>query len=514
MTVADVLALPVLAGGSPHVVAGHDRLDAPVRWAHVTEQADVAGLLDGGELLLSTGLGWRGAAFDARAFVTSLVEAGVAGLVVDVTEHLVALPPELVRAARAAALPLVELHRVVRFVEVTEQIHGRLLHDQYERLRFAEQVHSTFASLAAAATSTQEVLDRAAGLLGGPVVLEDLGHRAVAHAAGPHGAGLLVDWPRRSRREAANEGWLVVAAGPAGDRWARLIAPGPVAAPDGRLVLERAAEVLTVLRLLQGGTAGGDDLALRAHDDLVHDLLRARAVDETALRQRLRALGVSARGGYTAVAVVGAERAEVSRALAATRVPGVTGTVGDREGPVVGVLLVGAARTVEECLPRLAAALPGAATLATSDHVEQISATGPGFAEARHVAQVAAASPGRAPGQVHRTADLGVRGLLWRLRADARLAEFAELQLAPLLDRADDLALLRDYLEVGGSMTRLAGRLHLSRPAAYGRVERLSRRLGRDLEDPEVRLGLHLALLTEPTSPGSPGPAGSPGGGP
>lgn len=494
LTVADVLALPVLAVGSPRVRAGEDALGAPVRWVHVTEQADVAGLLDGGELLLSTGIGWRTGGFDAHAYVTSLVEAGVAGLVVELTEHLVDLPDDLVRAARAARLPLVELHRVVRFVEVTEQVHARLLHEQYERLRFADHVHATFASLGLVDTPVQEVLDRAAGLLGGPVVLEDLAHRVVGHAS--HGtAELLVDWPRRSRREVVNEGWLVADAGPAGDRWGRLIAPGPVEARDGRLVLERAAEVLTVLRLLRGDPADGDDLALRAHDDLVRDLLRARAVDENTLRQRLRALGVSARGGFVAVAVVGAERTEVSAAVSAVRAAGVTGMVGDREGPVVGVLLVGSARNLEETLPKLAAALPATATAGAADHVADLTATGAGFAEARHVAQVASAFPARVPGRVHRTADLGVRGLVWRMRADARLAEFAEAQLAPLFDTPEDLALLTAYLEVNGSMTRLAGRLHLSRPATYGRVERLARRLGRDLEDAEVRLGLHLALL-------------------
>ncbi|MEV6624135.1 PucR family transcriptional regulator ligand-binding domain-containing protein, partial [Amycolatopsis sp. NPDC051114] len=40
-TVAEVLALPVLRQGRPHVVAGMGGLDAPVRWAHVAEVADI-----------------------------------------------------------------------------------------------------------------------------------------------------------------------------------------------------------------------------------------------------------------------------------------------------------------------------------------------------------------------------------------------------------------------------------------------------------------------------------------
>mgnify|MGYP001057602398 CR=1 FL=1 len=51
VTVAEVLALPVLARGLPKVVAGQDRLDRPVRWVHVTEWANPTAALDGGDLI-------------------------------------------------------------------------------------------------------------------------------------------------------------------------------------------------------------------------------------------------------------------------------------------------------------------------------------------------------------------------------------------------------------------------------------------------------------------------------
>ncbi|MBB2902425.1 purine catabolism regulator [Kineococcus radiotolerans] len=514
LTVADVLALPVLVAGAPRVRAGEDRLDAPVRWVHVSEQADVTGLLGGGELLLSTGLGLTRAGFDADGYVGALVEAGAAGLVVELGEVLPALPAPLLRAARAGGLPLVELHRAIRFVEVTERVHARLLDAQHERLRFAERVHSTFAALGTSGASTREVLEHAAGLLDAPVVLEDLAHRAVDHVPGRSGTvEVLRDWARRSRREGGGgpgggpEGWTAVAVGRPGERWGRLVLPGRGAGQDAGLVLERAAEVLTVLRLLAAG-GPGEVTADRAHGDLVSDLLRARPVDEPALRQRLRALGLPVRGGFAAGAVHtpgGADRPAVAAALRAAGVVGITGVLGP---DVVGVLLVGAA---ERSLVRLAAELPASATLGVTAPGERLSGTGEGFAEARHVAQVAAAAPGRAPGRVHRAADLGVRGLLWRLRDDARVAEFAEGQLAPLLDAPDggraDLELLAHLLGSGGSMTRLAGLLHLSRPAAYGRVQRLAGRLGRDLDDPETRLALHLALLVRGQGPGGPGAA-------
>jgi len=38
------------------VLAGGDRLDAPVRWVHTSELDDPGPYLEGGELLLTTGL--------------------------------------------------------------------------------------------------------------------------------------------------------------------------------------------------------------------------------------------------------------------------------------------------------------------------------------------------------------------------------------------------------------------------------------------------------------------------
>ena len=56
-TVREVLALDPVRHGAPRVVAGEAGLDQPVRWVHVTEVPDIATLLAGRELVLTTGIG-------------------------------------------------------------------------------------------------------------------------------------------------------------------------------------------------------------------------------------------------------------------------------------------------------------------------------------------------------------------------------------------------------------------------------------------------------------------------
>ncbi|MEU1023374.1 PucR family transcriptional regulator ligand-binding domain-containing protein, partial [Streptomyces sp. NPDC005904] len=72
ITVQRALELPGLRGGLPEVVAGADRLQRTVRWVHAGEVPNIASLLKGGELLLTTGLG-----LGARVELTSRGETAL-----------------------------------------------------------------------------------------------------------------------------------------------------------------------------------------------------------------------------------------------------------------------------------------------------------------------------------------------------------------------------------------------------------------------------------------------------
>ena len=82
-TVADALALPVIRQGKPRVVAAHGALDRRVRWVHVAEVADIAHLLRGDELVLTTGIALPDEADGLARYVDELADVGVAGIVVE-----------------------------------------------------------------------------------------------------------------------------------------------------------------------------------------------------------------------------------------------------------------------------------------------------------------------------------------------------------------------------------------------------------------------------------------------
>jgi purine catabolism regulator len=100
LTVADILELPSVRHGEPEVVCAGP-MDQPVRWVHVSDLADLSGLLTGGELVLTTG---QALADPARrdAYLPGLAEAGATGVVIELGLHIDSVP----ESVRAIGTPL------------------------------------------------------------------------------------------------------------------------------------------------------------------------------------------------------------------------------------------------------------------------------------------------------------------------------------------------------------------------------------------------------------------------
>nr|WP_179805701.1 PucR family transcriptional regulator ligand-binding domain-containing protein [Micromonospora purpureochromogenes] len=315
-TVREVLALDPVRHGAPRLVAGDAGLDAPVRWVHVAEVPDIATLLGGGELVLTTGIGLPADDTGLRAFIGDLADVGVSGLVVELGRRYVSgVPRVMAAAAERRGLPLVELRRATPFVRITEAVHALIVDAQLTELRATEEIHQRFTELSVEGAGPAEVVRQAAELAGCPVVLENLSRQVLAYDPAGESAELLLDgWEQHSRRIRpagrtaydADSGWLVTTVGARGQDWGRLLLrwPGggdlaagttlggrPAGTPPTRLTIlvERAASTLALGRLIRRDAEG---LERQIHRTLLTALLdHSRPVDEVALRAR--ALGVT-----------------------------------------------------------------------------------------------------------------------------------------------------------------------------------------------------------------------------
>ncbi|MGI5348503.1 PucR family transcriptional regulator ligand-binding domain-containing protein [Streptomyces sp. CA-250714] len=165
------------------VLAGHHRLDAAVRWAHASELADPTPYMDGGELILFTGL-----KLDAddpaamRAYVEKLVGKGVIGLGFAAGVNYDGVPKALIDACREADLPLLEVPRRTPFIAISKAVSADIAAEQYRAVTagFDAQREMTRAALSREGPSA--LLARLASQVDGWAALYDASGSVVATA--------------------------------------------------------------------------------------------------------------------------------------------------------------------------------------------------------------------------------------------------------------------------------------------------------------------------------------------
>lgn len=524
VTVRSALELPPLKRGVPEVVAGRDELDRPIRWVHTTELADVAALLKGGELLLTTGMGIGKRAADQRALVETLARREIAGLVLELGTVLSAPPAALVAACEERRIPLVVLHRGVPFVEVTEAIHAELVNRRFALMQHGEELHRRFTDLMLQGAGVPEVLDALADVVGNPVVLERADGGGAYHAA--HGVpqrDLLPAWEAHVRGlpsappavertvpagERADEG------DGARDRLVALALQRPLDRFDA-LALERA---VPLLGLTLQREHSGEAIAHRERGDFLAELLHGR-LGEGEAAERAASFGLSA--SWLLAIAIGRRAPErgrpsadgdarwsqvwrvVRRELDDRRAPALLGGAGPHALLVLGL---SDADAWEAAADRVAALVSAAARRhldGTQEAVVCVSrpvATWSALAVAmeRALGTIPAAAQARERAW-HDAEAPSLDRLLWSIGDQRELRAFVAARLGPVLEHdrrrsAKLLPTLEALCAHGGRKAATARELNLERPSLYHRIARLERLLGASLSDEETFLGVHLAL--------------------
>ncbi|PBC64761.1 transcriptional regulator [Streptomyces sp. Tue6028] len=524
ITVQRALELPGLRSGLPEILAGADRLQRTVRWVHAGEVPNIASLLKGGELLLTTGYGLGTRPADQRAFVRTLAERGIAALVVELGPRFTRLPSALVDTARAAGLPLVQLHREVPFVTVTEEVHTEIVNGHYALLQQAEEVHRRCTEALLGGGGVPQVLDILADFSGDPVFLETADGQLL-YAAGTKSAGAdpLQVWEglRGQHKEEPPAGTTLVdvpGGGPgSGSVRARLVLlpVGNPVAPVHRIAAERAAGILAVV-LMQARQE--EELAARGRGDFLTDLAEGRIAAEDAPAQA-RVLGFkpgagpllpvvmrladgpSPGGGWAVLArAVAEELASVGVPLllgvrpVEGRVPLLVGLRSESERPAVADRVAAALRAgVERAGMQRPGAQPPVVVVGVAGGWTAASAG------LRHAAETATAAQGLSDRPWYDARRLDIDLLLWRLRDHPDLAAFVDRAIGPLRDHDNRskpplLPTLETYLAHAGRKAETARELHLNRQTLYNRLARIGELLGTDLDDPQTVMALSLAL--------------------
>ncbi|MGI5438055.1 PucR family transcriptional regulator [Streptomyces shenzhenensis] len=535
------------------VRAGEDRLDVPVRWAHVSELADPVPYMEGGELLLITALKLDAEDPEAmRRYVRRLAGAGVVGLGFAVGVNYEETPKALVDAAEQEGLPLLEVPRRTPFLAISKAVSAAIAADQYRAVTagFAAERELTRQALN---SGPEGLLAALAAQVDGWAALYDAAGAVVATApewAGRRAARLTPDVERLRDRPAPASS---VVGGPEHEDRVELHTLGTGRRPRGALAVGTAAPLGTaeryavhsaialltlttersrslhaaeqrigaaVLRML---LAGQPDHARAVAGDLYGGLLDApfrlivaEPVSGTAARAHADGharVPLAKAGSVAALAAVdpGGDRlsglAESVESAAARSGEAVL-VVPEGERLVVlaadGGAAVAAGRRYAMAL-EAARAAPEPVAVEEDELVVGMSApAGPIATAAAYKQAEQALSVARRRGRVLVEHDQLASGSVLPLLADDAVKAFADGLLRPLYEhdatgRGDLVASLRAWLSRHGQWDAAAADLGVHRHTLRYRMRRVEEILGRSLDDPDVRMELWLALKATAT---------------
>ncbi|MEW1698649.1 PucR family transcriptional regulator [Streptomyces sp. NPDC093249] len=492
------------------VRAGADRLDTPVRWAHVSELADPVPYMEGGELLLTTALTLDAEDLEAmRRYVRRLIGAGVVGLGFAVGVNHEEIPPALLDAAREEHLPLLEVPRRTPFLAISKAVSAAISADQYRDVTAGFEVQREL-TRAALAEGPEAVVARLAAHLDGWAALYDTSGTVVA---------VSPDWAaRRAARLTPDVERLR-------DR------PAPASAVVGGTEDRVELQSLGTGRRVRGALAVGTGAPLGTGERYaVHSAIALL----TLTTERSRSLqAAEQRLGAAILRMLLAGQPDHARAVAGDVYGGLLDApfrllVAESAGPepaggpslplLAENLEAAAARageavlTVPESAQRLVvlAGDGGAVVTACQEYAEReaedagvvvgLSApAGPALAAAAYKQAEQALSVARRRGRALVEHEDLAAGSVLPLLADDAVRAFADGMLRALRDhdatgRGDLVASLRAWLSRHGQWDAAAADLGVHRHTLRYRMRRVEEILGRSLDDPDVRMELWLAL--------------------
>src|SRR6202011_5603652 len=179
MTVEEALKLDSLRGA--RVVAGRGGLSREVLWAHVIDMPDPAPWVRPGQLLLTTGFAWPSNAAHVRQLIRLLNERGLAAMGLAVPGYLQKFTDAALDEADTLDLPLLEIPFAIPFAQITEELHGTILAEQYKIVERSEHIHRALTRAAAEGSNLNDLARELGELIERSVTFEDPDGKLLAY---------------------------------------------------------------------------------------------------------------------------------------------------------------------------------------------------------------------------------------------------------------------------------------------------------------------------------------------
>ncbi|MFJ2353498.1 PucR family transcriptional regulator ligand-binding domain-containing protein [Glutamicibacter sp. NPDC087673] len=514
LTIRRLLQNPTLNRSRPHILSMGDRLDDNVCGIHIAESADLAGLIEGGELILCSGLALNESVERATTFMNDIERSGACAVMFSFLTDAAGVKSAIRAAAASMSFPVILLDDRARFIEIIETFNE--LSRSTAAITGPEAVEEFLNSPVAEQLSVLDLLRTAAELFNTPLVLED--EFSVMIFQRGLGIEQMYQYGEARRTvqgqdsgsfDLAGEQWVQNPVIVAGRRVGRIVCPLWRESARFASVLDRLSHVL-------GHKLIGkhEELQLLRQDlmaDVVAELRSGVAMTEKVALLRLHLFGMrETEELIPAVLCIPTpsdrdlDRNGLVRRLRLSfgrlSVPVIIRQGDGLESDAIGLLfcLPSAERSeiiLNEAYKRAETECGELAwSMGVSETQQSLKkAAREGLLDAYRLARGALSMDER-KSRYYRAHDLGFRWIIQPLARSAEGEAFVRDQLEPLKNEPELLEFLEAYLNATGNIARLSRSLHLSRPSIYARLRRVQEEFGLDMDSADTRTSLHLAL--------------------
>lgn len=156
LTVREALNLPSF--DSANIIAGEQGIENVIRWVHVMEVTQISHLLNGHELILTTGLGWQENKKSSLSLVEQMIANNVSGLCIELGTYIQEVPALVIELANEHNFPLIVFEKEVRFIDITKELNEYFFEFHNQMMVRLESISNQFNRLLLHKDGFQKIL--------------------------------------------------------------------------------------------------------------------------------------------------------------------------------------------------------------------------------------------------------------------------------------------------------------------------------------------------------------------
>ncbi|WP_445487791.1 PucR family transcriptional regulator [Niallia sp. 03133] len=140
------------------IAAGKNGLNRKIKWSHILEVKEIELFVNGGELILTTGINLQRDAKKQFEYVKKLIDLNTACLCIELGSSIKSIPSDVLVLAEENNYPIIIFEETVKFVEITQDLHTLIINRHHQLITDLDRLSTEFNKLSLQSNGILKIL--------------------------------------------------------------------------------------------------------------------------------------------------------------------------------------------------------------------------------------------------------------------------------------------------------------------------------------------------------------------